>query len=61
VGYLRRQPVDNFVAKSHFIAERIRKTYRREVQVIYPPVDVDRFSLSETKDDFYVTVSRLVP
>jgi glycosyltransferase involved in cell wall biosynthesis len=53
--------VDSFATLSHFVAQRIRKTYRREAQVIYPPVDVDGFSLSETKDDFYLTVSRLVP
>ena len=53
--------VDSFATLSHFVAERIRKTYRREAQVIYPPVDVDRFSMSEAKDDFYVTVSRAVP
>jgi glycosyltransferase involved in cell wall biosynthesis len=53
--------VDEFVANSHFIARRIRKVYRRESTVIYPPVDVDSFSLREDKDDFYLTVSRLVP
>lgn len=29
--------------------------------MIYPPVDVDRFSLVESKDDYYFTASRLVP
>jgi len=53
--------VDEFVAISNFIARRIWKTYRREATVIYPPVDVDSFALKEDKDDFYLTVSRLVP
>lgn len=53
--------VDFFVANSRFIAQRIWKTYRREATVIYPPVDVDAFALREQKDDFYLTVSRLVP
>jgi glycosyltransferase involved in cell wall biosynthesis len=53
--------VDEFVANSHFIARRIWKTYRREATVIYPPVDVDSLSAKEDKDDFYLTVSRLVP
>ncbi|MFL6602474.1 MAG: glycosyltransferase family 4 protein [Steroidobacteraceae bacterium] len=53
--------VDHFVANSRFIARRIWKVYRREATVIYPPVDVDAFQLSERKDDFYLTVSRMVP
>jgi len=53
--------VDEFVANSHFIARRIWKVYRREATVIYPPVDVDSFTLQENKEDFYLTVSRLVP
>ena len=53
--------VDEFVAISHFIARRIWKTYRREATVIYPPVDVESLSVKEGKDDFYLTVSRLVP
>ncbi len=53
--------VDAFVANSRFIARRIRKTYRREATVVYPPVDVERFTLREQKDDFYLTVSRMAP
>ena len=32
--------VDHFVANSNFIARRIEKTYRREADVIYPPVEI---------------------
>jgi len=53
--------VDEFVAISNFIAARIRKTYRRDSRVIYPPVDTDFFELREDKETFYLTVSRLVP
>lgn len=53
--------VDLFVANSKHVARRIWKTYRRPAQVIYPPVDVERFSLRTKKDDFYLTMSRLVP
>jgi glycosyltransferase involved in cell wall biosynthesis len=53
--------VDAFVSNSRFIARRIEKAYRRQATVIYPPVDVDAFSLREQKDDFYLTASRLVP
>lgn len=51
--------VDVFVANSAHVARRIRKAYRREAEVLYPPVDVSAFPLSETKEDFYLTVSRL--
>ena len=53
--------VDEFVAISHYIARRIRKVYRRESTVIYPPVDVADFPLCRDKEDFYVTASRMVP
>ena len=53
--------VDHFVANSNYIANRIKKLYRREATVIYPPVDVDKFELCEDKEDFYVTASRMVP
>lgn len=53
--------VDYFIANSGFIAKRIWKVYRRESMVIYPPVDVEAFELCETKEDFYLTASRMVP
>ena len=53
--------VDRFVANSAFIARRIWKTYRREADVVYPPVEVEAFAFHEAKGDFYVTASRLVP
>lgn len=53
--------VDRFIANSAFVAQRIRKFYGRSATVIYPPVDLDRFALSEARDDVYVSVSRLVP
>jgi len=65
--YLRRwdaataDRVDAFVANSYFVAERIRRIYKREAAVIYPPVDTEAFALCTQKDDFYLTASRLVP
>ena len=53
--------VDAFVANSGFIARRIWKTYRREADVVWPPVDVNGFSFCRQKDDYYLTASRLVP
>ena len=55
--------VDEFLAISRFVSRRIRKVYRRDSTVIYPPVDTDAFTPgSETRrEPFYVTASRLVP
>jgi len=53
--------VDHFIANSHYIAERIKRSYGRESTVIYPPVDTDRFTCSSNKEDFYLAASRMVP
>ncbi|NPA60463.1 MAG: glycosyltransferase family 4 protein [Epsilonproteobacteria bacterium] len=53
--------VDYFLANSKFVQERIARTYEREATVIYPPVDIEKFTLCEEKEDFYLSASRLVP
>jgi glycosyltransferase involved in cell wall biosynthesis len=53
--------VDAFIACSHYIANRIRKVYRRDSSVIYPNVDIAAFDLGQQDGDFYVTSSRIVP
>jgi glycosyltransferase involved in cell wall biosynthesis len=59
--YFASQRVDHYITLSAFVAERIKKYYGKPAQVIAPPVDVDRFSVSTTHDDYYIVVSRLVP
>ena len=53
--------VHHFIANSHYIAKRILHVYGRSSEVIYPPVDVLKFSFVEEKDDYYFAASRLVP
>jgi len=53
--------VNQFVANSQYIADRIQKCYNRPATVIYPPVDVDHFSVSDKRENYFITVSRLVP
>ena len=55
------QRVDHFIANSRYVADRIRKVYRRDATVIYPPVDVERFTPTAQRDDFYLAMSRFVP
>lgn len=53
--------VDSIIANSQFIQRRIYKVYKRKSTVIYPPVNIDKFSLYEgPREEFYVTASRLV-
>ncbi len=59
--YRTSNGVDYFLSNSDFIGKRIWKVYRRESSTIYPPVDVSSFTLGETKEDFYLTASRMVP
>lgn len=51
--------VDFFVANSNFTAQRIKKYYRRESHVIYPPVDVKKFSPTKENAGYFLTVGRL--
>jgi glycosyltransferase involved in cell wall biosynthesis len=53
--------VDYFIANSETVRRRIRKHYRREAEVIYPPVETHRFRTSDRPGDYYLVVSRLVP
>jgi glycosyltransferase involved in cell wall biosynthesis len=52
--------VDYFIANSQHTARRIWRCYRREAKVIYPPVNLERFTFTPHKQDYYLTVSRLV-
>ncbi|MBC7529600.1 MAG: glycosyltransferase [Chthonomonadaceae bacterium] len=53
--------VDQFVANSQVVRQRIRKHYRREAEVIPPPVETYRFTPAPQPRNYYVAVSRLVP
>lgn len=58
--FLAAQRVDKFIANSKFVAERIRKFYKRDAKVIYPPVEIEKFKISEDKG-YYLIISRLRP
>jgi glycosyltransferase involved in cell wall biosynthesis len=53
--------VHEFAAISNGIAEQIETAYQREARVIYPPVEVERFSPNGRRGNYFVTLSRLVP
>jgi glycosyltransferase involved in cell wall biosynthesis len=53
------QRVDSFAANSYNVAQRIKKFYRRNSKVIYPPVETSNGYISSTHDDYYLSVGRL--
>lgn len=52
---------DSLIANSAWTATHIQEAWGRDSTVIYPPVDVERFTPSVEREDFYLFVSRLVP
>jgi glycosyltransferase involved in cell wall biosynthesis len=51
-----------FLANSSFVAERIRRFYGRDADVLHPPVDVDPLlDLERRNGGYYLFLSRLVP
>ena len=53
------QRVDCVVSNSHYVAQRVRKYFKRESSVIYPPVRTDIGYISDAKKEYYLVVSRL--
>lgn len=53
--------VDHFVANSGTVRGRIQKYYRRDSDIIYPPVDTRQFFISQTVGDYFLAGGRLVP
>jgi len=53
--------VHAFASISQAVSKRIMDSYQRTAPVIYPPVEVENFHPNKTRDNFYITVSRLVP
>ena len=58
--YASAARVDEFLANSQNVQRRIWRCYRRESEVIYPPVAVETFFWKEP-EDYYLIVSELVP
>lgn len=52
--------VDDYVVNSRFVRQRLWKYYHRQGTVIHPPVNVERFDVSEQTRRYYVTGGRLV-
>ncbi len=50
-----------YLANSKYVAQKIKELYGREATVIHPPVDIERFYISDTPKSYFLIVSALVP
>jgi glycosyltransferase involved in cell wall biosynthesis len=53
--------VDQLIAISNNVAAKINRIYGRSAEVIYPPVDIDKFHIADAVEPYYFIVSALVP
>lgn len=53
--------VDAMATNSQTVRQRIREAYQLDARVIHPPVEVTRFHPSPQRDNYFITVTRLVP
>jgi glycosyltransferase involved in cell wall biosynthesis len=59
--YRVAQRVDQFVAISEVVRERIQRCYGRASAIVYPSIDVNSFPLGDGVDDYFLTGGRLIP
>lgn len=52
--------VDKYIANSYYVKNRIKKYYKKDASVIYPPVDTEKIKPSSKNSDYFLIVSRLV-
>jgi len=53
--------VDKYIANSRFVAKRIKKYYKQESTVIYPPVETEQFKIADQVGDYFLIGGRLAP
>jgi glycosyltransferase involved in cell wall biosynthesis len=61
MDYKAAQNVDEFIANSATVAERIEKYYGKPSYVIHPPVSIERFKPAQKRGDYYMALGRQVP
>lgn len=59
--YQAAQRPDYFIADSENVRERIKKYYNRDSEVIYPPVETERFFVSDKPKGYFLLAGRMVP
>jgi glycosyltransferase involved in cell wall biosynthesis len=61
IDYAAAARVTIFIANSEYTQARIAKYYRRQSEVIYPPVKTDFFTPASTTKKYFLAVGRLTP
>jgi glycosyltransferase involved in cell wall biosynthesis len=65
--YLRKfdiesaQNPDVLISNSKFVQEWVKLHYNRDSYLIYPPVEVESFHLSDVREEYYITIGRIEP
>lgn len=60
LDYKYAQRPDYLMANSTYSAEEIKKYYNRDAEVIFPPVEIEKFSLNKNKKNYFISTSRQV-
>jgi glycosyltransferase involved in cell wall biosynthesis len=58
--WIAAQRVDRYIANSQTTRRRVARYFTREAEVVYPPVEIERFTVAEPADH-YVVLSELMP
>ncbi len=53
--------VDTYIANSNHVRKRIKKYYRKDSEILYPPVDTRRFKPQKEHNNYFLIVSTLSP
>lgn len=67
IPFLRKKDIqfsknpDFIISNSYFVKDWVKKIYGRNSSVIYPPVDIDKFNISNEKENYYIAIGRLEP
>jgi len=61
IDYHAAQRTDFFIANTDETSQRIKEiyTFKKEIPVIYPPVVIDNFYITQKIQDYYLIVTRL--
>lgn len=59
--YLAADRPNLYIANSRNVKNRLLKYYKINSEVIYPPVDIDRFKVSKNHSGYFLIVSTLTP
>jgi len=59
--FLAAKRPDLYIANSGNVATRIKKYYKIDSKVVYPPVDIKKFKLTTGNNGYFLIVSTLTP